>query len=420
MRFFIILILITAMVPSAAFGQMPAKENPSATTVAKESPSSDSANSAEFNRLREEGNTAVYNIDYKVARERFQQMVKIAPDHPAGYIYLANNLWLEWLNSSRRLSTSLYNGESFYQQDAEEDKFDPKRDKEFNDLLKQAITVAKARLLKNPQDTEALYYQGAALGLRAGYSVTVKRSFRKAIGDANGSIKFQREVVKLDSNYDDAYLSIGLYEYVIDSLPFFWRTLARLAGLKGSKKRGIEHLELAASKGKLAGDDARVLLIGIYSREKQPEKALETISLLANKYPRNYLLGVERAARLYERGRKEEGAQVFTSLLKDATAAQAASDYINYQWGESLIQAKDYAAAIERYKEVMSWAKSEKSLISLAHLHAGQALDAMGKRDEAIAEYKTVLQRENIYDSHKQASEYVKKAYAQDKVKGQA
>lgn len=420
MRLFTILFLITAIGTPAVLPQTPAKENTSATTVAKENPSADSASAAEFNRLREEGNTAVYNIDYKLARERFQQMVKIAPDHPAGYIYLANNLWLEWLNSSRRLSTSLYNGESFYQQDAEEDKFDPKRDKEFNDLLKQAIAVAKARLAKNPQDTEALYYQGAALGLRAGYSVTVKRSFRKAIGDANGSIKFQRQIVNLDPNYHDAYLSIGLYEYVIDSLPFFWRTLARLAGLKGSKKRGIEHLELAANKGKLAGDDARVLLIGIYSREKQPEKALETISFLSNKYPRNYLLGVERAARLYERGRKEEGAQVFASLLKDATAAQAASDYINYQWGESLMQAKDYAAAIERYKEVMGWTKSEKSLISLAHLHAGQALDSLGKRDEAIAEYKTVLQRENIYDSHKQASEYVKKAYAQDKGKGQA
>src|SRR5262249_1618042 len=145
MRLFTILFLITAIVSSAALGQMPAKENPSAATVTKENPSADSANSAEFNRLREEGNTAVYNIDYKLARERFQQMVKIAPEHPAGYIYLANNLWLEWLNSSRRLLTSLYNGASFYQQDAEEDKFDPKRDKEFNDLLKEAITVAKAR-----------------------------------------------------------------------------------------------------------------------------------------------------------------------------------------------------------------------------------------------------------------------------------
>src|SRR5262245_358770 len=116
MRPFIILFLIISIFSSAAPAQMPAKEVPSA-----------SPSTAEFDRLREEGNTAVYNLDYKLARERFQQMVKIAPDHPAGYIYLANNLWLEWLNSSRRLSSSLYNGESFYQQDAEEDKFDPKR-----------------------------------------------------------------------------------------------------------------------------------------------------------------------------------------------------------------------------------------------------------------------------------------------------
>ncbi len=407
MRLTILLFLILTFFSSAVFSQMP--EPDKAVTP-----------DAEFTRLREEGNTAVYNLDYKLARERFQQMVKIAPDHPAGYIYLANNLWLEWLNSSRRLSSSLYNGESFYQQDAEEDKFDPKRDKEFNGLLKQAVTIAKTRLTKNPQDTEALYYQGAALGLRAGYSVTVKRSFRKAMGDANGSIKFQRQVVKFDPNYNDAYLSIGLYEYVIDSLPIFWRTLARLAGLRGSKKRGIEHLELAATKGKLAGDDARVLLIGIYSREKQPEKALETISYLSNKYPRNYLLAVERAARLYERGRKDEGAQVFAGLLKNEAASQAATDYINYQWGESLLQAKDYTAALERYKEVTRWAKSEKSLVSLAHLHSGQALDALGKRDEAVAEYKMVLQRENIYNSHKLAAEYVKKPYALDKSKAQA
>src|SRR5688572_11119127 len=47
----------------------------------------------EFDRLRTEGFDAVYNIDYKTARERFLQMTRIAPDHPAGYVYLANNLW---------------------------------------------------------------------------------------------------------------------------------------------------------------------------------------------------------------------------------------------------------------------------------------------------------------------------------------
>src|ERR1700682_2685122 len=60
---------------------------------------------SEFDRLRTEGFDAVYNIDYKTARQRFLQMTKIAPDHPAGYVYLANNLWLETLFQSRRLTT---------------------------------------------------------------------------------------------------------------------------------------------------------------------------------------------------------------------------------------------------------------------------------------------------------------------------
>lgn len=373
------------------------------------------ADEQEFNRLRNEGNEALYNMDYLTARERFQRMTKIAPDHPAGYVSLANNIWLETLNQSRRLTTSTYTTGSFYSQDKDEDKVDPKRDREFNDLIKQAMAATKARLLKNKQDTEALYYEASALGLRASYGTTVKRSFSRAIGDANDSIQIQKQVVKIDPNYADSYLSIGLYEYVIDSLPFSWKLLARLAGLKGSKKKGIEHLEMVTQKGKYTADDARVVLLGIYSKEGQPERALELLSQLATKYPRNYLFGVERAAMLYRLGRHEEGSRAFDSLLKDDRIADQAADLVNYQWGEALTAKGDYAQAIQRYNEVKGWSKSDADLVSLAHLHAGQALDALGKRNEAIAEYQTVLKRENVFDSHKLASLYVKKPYAPGK-----
>ncbi|HVG18370.1 MAG TPA: hypothetical protein VNI02_04905 [Blastocatellia bacterium] len=366
---------------------------------------------AEFDRLRNEANDALYNMDYKAARAGYLRMTQIAPDHPAGYVYLANNLWLETLNASRRLNTSVYTGGSFYSQDANEDKADPRRDREFDDLIKQAIAKTRARLLKDSSDAEALYYEASALGLRAGYGTTVKRSFARAIGDANDSIQIHKKVIKADPNYADSYLSIGLYEYVVDSLPFGWRVLARFAGLKGSKKKGIEHLEMVTQKGKYASDDARVVLIGIYSKEGKPELALEMISHLANKYPRNYLFGVERAAMLYRMNRGEEGKQAFQDLLKDERVAQVASDLVNYQWGESLAAKGDYAAAVERYNEVKRWQKSDVEIVSLAHLHAGQALDALGKRSEAVAEYQAVLKRENVFDSHKLASQFVKKPY---------
>lgn len=367
---------------------------------------------SEFDRLRTEGFDAVYNIDYKTARERFLQMTKIAPDHPAGYVYLANNLWLETLFQSRRLTTSVYTGGSFYVQDKSEDQVDQKRDREFNELIKQALAATRARLVRDSKDVEALYYNASALGIRAAYGTSVKRSFTRSIGDANDSIQLQRQVIKLDPEYIDAYLSIGLYEYVIDSLPFGWRVLARFAGLKGSKTKGIEHLELVTRRGKLTADDARVVLLGIYSKENQLDRALEVISYMAKMYPRNYLFGIERASMLYRTGSVDEGARAFSDLLKDDRIAGQAADLVNYQWGEALMTKQDYANAAARYKEVERAPKTDAGLVSLAHLHAGEALDALGKRDEAMTQYQIVLKRENVFDSHKLASQYVKKPYA--------
>ena len=366
---------------------------------------------SEFDRLRTEGFNAVYNIDYKTARERFLQMTRVAPDHPAGYVYLANNLWLETLYQGRRLTTSVYTGGSFYSQEKDEDQVDQKRDREFNDLIRQALAATRARLVKNSKDIEALYYNASALGIRAAYGTSVKRSFARSISDANDSVQIQRQVIKLDPEYVDAYLSIGLYEYVIDSLPFGWRVLARFAGLKGSKSKGIEHLELVTRQGKYTADDARVVLLGIYSKENQLDRALEIISHMAKQYPRNYIFGVERASMLYRTGHAEEGARAFADLLKDDRVAGQAVDMVNYQWGETLIAKQDYAGAIARYKEVQRWPKSDQGLVSLAHLHVGEALDALGKRDEAMAEYQVVLKRENVFDSHKLAAQYVKKPY---------
>jgi tetratricopeptide (TPR) repeat protein len=391
-----------------------ATAQPSANAAAKPAASA-TVNMAEFDRIRQEGNDALYNMDYAVARERYTQMTKLAPDHPAGYVYLANNLWLELLNQSRRLTTSTYTGGSFYEQDKDEDKVDPKRDRDFSELIKQALAATQARLRSNPKDAEALYYQASAYGLRAGYDTTVKRSFVRAMGDANDSIAIQKKVLKADPDYIDAYMSIGLYEYVIDSLPFGWRLLARVAGLKGSKKKGIEHLELVTQKGKYAADDARVLLMGIYTKEGQPERALEIVSQLAAKYPRNHLFGIERATMLYRMNRAEEGSRVYAGLLKEARIAAQATDLINYQWGDALAARGDHAAAIERYNAVAGWPKSDADLISLAHLRAGQSLDALGKREDALAAYQMVLKRNNVYNSHKQAAQYVKKPYVPQK-----
>lgn len=380
--------------------------------MARTAPARESFDAAELDRLGKDGNEAIYNLDYRTARDRFTKMTKIAPEHPAGYVYLANNLWLETLYAGRRLATSIYLNTSFYAQDKDSDRVDPDRDREFHRLIKQAITASNIRIQKDPSDASALYYQAAALGLRAAYGASVARSFTRAIGDANDSIQIYKRVLKLDPNYVDSYLSIGLYEYVIDSLPFGWKLLARVAGLKGSKKKGIEHLEMVVNKGKNVSDDARVILASILTREGEHERALGLMTQLASKYPKNFVLGIERAVLLSRMGRRDESNSAFTNLLALEDVARSNTDIVNYQWADALFAAGQYQAALERYSAVKQWQKSEAGLVSLSQLNSGKALDALGKRTGAVSAYEVVLKRENIYDSHERAREYLKKPYS--------
>ncbi|HMG33161.1 MAG TPA: tetratricopeptide repeat protein [Blastocatellia bacterium] len=407
MREVLISIVSVCMLGSAAPGASDARlllQAPSAAST------STGSSLVELDRLRVEGFDAIYSLDYKTARERFEEMTRVAPENPAGYVYLANNLWLETLKKTRRLLTTVYTSQSFYEVKTE-DRVDVKRDQSFNQFIKQAIAASQARLAKNSSDVEALYYQASAFGLRAAYNTSVKRSFTRAIGDANQSIKLHKQVLKLDPGYIDSYLSIGLYDYVIGSLPLGWRMLARIAGLKGNKQKGIENMERVTTSGRLAQDDARVVLIGIFEKEGQIDKSLALLDELSRKFPRNYLLGVERGTMLYYLGRVDEGGKVFAEVLKDERVIETDLDLVHYSWGLALWNKADYPAALDRFNQVARWPKSEPGLVSLAHLNAGKSLDALGKRQEAIAEYQVVLKRENVFDSHKQANEYSRKAF---------
>src|ERR1044071_3547647 len=110
----------------------------------------------ELEPLREKGISALFNMDYQGARNAFEEMTRVAPRNPAGYVYLANTIWLGHLAELRRLQTNIYNrGNSFFSKT--EDKVDPKIDKEFHEKIDRAITLCDAHLNIHKEDTPTLY-----------------------------------------------------------------------------------------------------------------------------------------------------------------------------------------------------------------------------------------------------------------------
>jgi tetratricopeptide (TPR) repeat protein len=382
--------------------------------------------SPRLEELQEQGSEALFNLDYDVARQKFKEMTQLYPDDPTGAEMLATTVWLETLNRARRLQAAIYSTQSFYA--GTEDKPDPRVVEDFRDLTRRATQLAEARLRRNPRDPQTLYVLGATESLKAAFAATVERRFMAALRSGSDGIDTQRDVLKLDPNFHDAELTIGMYDYIVGTLPLAVRLLASIGGVHGSKKRGIQTLERVAKDGQWARDDAKVLLIAIYKKEKRFPEALALSRELQEKYPRNYLFRLETADSLVSQAAIErqtsktkeaeamesEAVRTFETMLVErpvAGAAPRALDLVHFRYGEALLLMGRAQRAATEFLAATTVRGADAGTVSRAHLRAAQSFDLAGKRNEALAEYQVVLSRPNIYDSYDQARRGQKEPY---------
>ena len=401
----------------------------SATGVLAQQPSSPWLTDTErtrFEELRRSGLDALYNIDYDKAEKDFKELVRLYPNHPGGYQLLAARVWIKTLYESRRLQVSLYSKESFYTNG--DDKVDPQIVTEFRNLTRESRRLAEAKLKQDPKNIEALDFLANTEGLKASFEEAVERRHFAALRDGNDAVDHHREVLKLDPKYIDAQITIGLYEYVVGSLPLPVKILAGATGYRGSKKRGLTLLEQVAKEGRWSQDDAKTVLILLYTRERRFEDVLKFTRELSVKYPRNYLLRLETADALVSLAgvkrkandaagavqSEKEAFATFDEVLRDRnirdTAARAL-DLIHFKYGEALLIAGYNERAAKEFLAATKVEHAEAGLITMAHLYAARSYDVAGKRDEALAQYKEVLSRPNVYDAHDEAKKGLRQAY---------
>ncbi|MFN0122422.1 MAG: tetratricopeptide repeat protein [Blastocatellia bacterium] len=373
-------------------------------------------------RLRNEGNDAVFNLDYAAARLKFEEVRAKLPDHPAGDLYVATLIWLDHLNKSRRLQTGLYQNESFYagadkaKEETEGDAVEQSTERAFREAINRARAKAIALVVRtNKKDADALYFRGAVYGVIAAYDASVARKFWGAMRNGSRGVDDHQEVLKLRPDYFDANLSVGLYNYIVGSLPFAMRALAAIGGIRGNRDKGIAQLEDAMYKGRYVSDDARVMLVALYQNEKRPQDALKLLQNLSQRFPKNYLLRMEMANTMAQLKQYNEAYAVYDDLLKNDEGR--AADLIHFQYAEALVSGQEYARAVTHFLDIGKLPKAEAGLVTQSMLRAGQASDMAGKRAEAIAQYKAVLARPNIYDSREQAEKGLKQPHKEKEKK---
>lgn len=407
-------LLVALFLPAVVFAQAP---TPWLTETER----------AKFEALRIAGSDALFNLDYESARKSFKEMAFAFPNYPAGPQFLADSLWVETLYQTRRLQSSLYGSDdTFYS--TSDDKADPKIVDQFRNLTRQARLLAEARLKQFPRDPEALYFLGATEGLKASFEEAVERRHFAALKDGSDAVDRHREVIKIDPNYHDAEITIGLYDYTVGALPLPVKLIAGVAGFRGSKKRGLATLERVAKQGNWVHDEAKTLLIVLYTREKRYADAAALARELAAKYPPNYLYRLEAADALVLQAALEretnhnatttaaetEAFATFESLLRDKAVRNTAArafDLIHFKYGEALMTAGQYEKAAREFLASAEVPGAQTGLATMAHLYAARALDLAGKRNDAVTQYRAVLARPNVYDAHDQAQAGLKEAF---------
>jgi hypothetical protein len=93
----------------------------------------------------------------------------------------------------------------------------------------------------------------------------------------------------------DAYMTAGLSEYMVGSLPFFVRWFVKFDNVQGSKEQGVKNLERVAKDGHYLKPFAKILLGIIDLREKKPRETERLLEELAHDYPSNPLFRRELA-----------------------------------------------------------------------------------------------------------------------------
>lgn len=236
----------------------------------------------------------MYNFDFPEAHRIIDAHIVQTPDDPVGlsiraaaYLFYELDrlrlLEMEFLEDDEKISgkTKL--------------KPDPAIAKQLYLTLNQVQEAADARLAKDPKDIAALFSLCIMEGVLTDYKAFVEKKQLGSLKNAKASNSHAVQLLEIRPDFYDAYLTTGINEYLMASLPFFVRWFVRMDKIKGSKKQGFKNLQLVAERGEYFGPFAKILLSIIWLREKKPERTLTLLTELNRDYPENHLLKKELA-----------------------------------------------------------------------------------------------------------------------------
>ena len=248
---------------------------------------------------------AAYNLDYPEALGYFNQALAADPNNSATHRALAATTWLHIIFRRGSVTVDQYLG-SIQRGDVTLDKPPAEDATSFSTHSAKALQLAEANLAAHPDNVQALYDVGAAVGVIASYGATVEGRVLGSFRQARRAFDTHERVLALDPSRKDAGLIVGTYRYIISTLSLPVRWMAYIVGFGGDRALGIRLVEEAARYPSDTQIDAKVALLLLYNREGRFADAVAVARELTARFPRNRIFYLEAGATALRAGQAAE------------------------------------------------------------------------------------------------------------------
>jgi hypothetical protein len=255
----------------------------------------------------ESGYRQMYNLEFADAHKSFAAFQRSNPGDPLGPTSDAAAYLFSEFNRLGVLQTELFVDDQMFKSrktlapdaasrrgfDADISKSEQLADMVLMKSGKESAAKAAAPANSSPEETNALFAKVLNRGLRADYLAMIDKRNLAALSSIKSARALAEKLLSADPSYYDAYLAVGVENYMLGLRPAPVRWAMRAFGAETDKELGIEKLKLTADKGHYLLPYARLLLAVAALRDEDTARARQLLQGLARDYPNNPLYSRE-------------------------------------------------------------------------------------------------------------------------------
>jgi tetratricopeptide (TPR) repeat protein len=355
-----------------------------------------------------------YNLDYDGALSRFEAIQKANPQSVIATGYILMTLIFRELYRQDLLDTTYYAHDSFLTSKRNVPIPQPIRDR-IESLTNSAIALADQQIKQNPNDANAYFARGYARGMHAAFITLVDHSYVAAARQGFASRGDSEQALKIDPGYADAKMAIGIQQFAVASLPRLLRMLVGIAGVGGNKEKGLDLLRESAAHGVVTPIESRTALSLFLRHDARYAEAIVVQKGLADQFPHDYLFRLEVANLTKDSGNGPGAIDLYRAILADGKKPGYFIDprlHMTYfgladtERGQNQID-----AAAQNYLEAAAQPTCSDWIRRRAQLNAGEMLDLLHRRGEAIKQYEQASAGGGDQSQTDAARRYLKNPY---------